>query len=340
MKKTITISICVAVLAMIATAANAKSWRINNDVSKKANFTDLNAAMGSENVQNGDTLYLDPNCAITGTQTVTKQVTIVGSSYFRTNAPHGFSYIMGTLGLKAQHIKVEGVIMTGSVYLYSDYITIERCKATGYITLSTSNGSAKFATIRQCYLQRINGDGGNNTSFATIENCIFISDNTPIANFKCPTIRNNYVKCTETGSGQRVLDKIYEGIITNNILMQSASKNLVLGSVSDCTISNNVMSCTEGTYSSIGENKYLGSTDESIVFALEGTDDQRYQLKADSPAKGYGTDGTDCGPFGGQTPYVISGLPAGYPYYTKAVIGTRAKDGKINVSLNIKMQND
>lgn len=339
MKKTISISICVAVLAMTATTATAKSWRINNDVSKKADFTDLNAAMSNSDVQAGDTLYLDPNCAITGTQTVTKQVTIVGSGYFRTNAPQGFSYIMGALKLNAQYIKVEGVIMTDYVYLYADYITIERCK-TGWITISSNNGSAKYATIRQCYIPRIYGGGDNNTSFATIENNIFICGSTPIDNLKVPTIRNNYVKCTETGNGQRVLDKIYEGIITNNILMQSASKNLVLGSVSDCTISNNVMSCTEGTYSSIGENKYLGSTDESIVFALEGTDDQRYQLKADSPAKGYATDGGDCGPFGGLYPYVISGLPAGYPYYTKANIGTRAKDGKINVSLNIKMQNE
>ena len=78
----------------------------------------------------------------------------------------------------------------------------------------------------------------------------------------------------------------------------------------------------------------------TAVFVLKGTNDQRYQLKADSPAKGAATDGGDCGPFGGLYPYVIGGKPAGYPYYTKAVIGTRAENGKINVSLNIKMQNE
>ena len=68
--------------------------------------------------------------------------------------------------------------------------------------------------------------------------------------------------------------------------------------------------------------------------------DQLYQLKEDSPAKGYATDGGDCGPYGGLTPYVPGGLPNGYPYYTKAIIPAKSKNGKVNVSLKIKMQNE
>ena len=97
MKKTFTTSILMAVLAMIATTANAKSWRINNDVTKKADFTNLNSAMSNENVQADDTLYLDPGCNLTEDQTVTKRVIIVGSGYFRTNAPHLFATISGQL---------------------------------------------------------------------------------------------------------------------------------------------------------------------------------------------------------------------------------------------------
>ena len=37
--------------------------------------------------------------------------------------------------------------------------------------------------------------------------------------------------------------------------------------------------------------------------------DARYRLTDSSKALGAGTNGTDCGPFGGDTPYQLSGLP-------------------------------
>jgi hypothetical protein len=79
---------------------------------------------------------------------------------------------------------------------------------------------------------------------------------------------------------------------------------------------------------------------EATIFTLQGADDSRYQLKDDSPAKGAAADGGDCGPFGGDYPYVIGGLPIGHPYYTKAVISPRSDNDKVKVSLQIKMQND
>ena len=46
----------IMLLALSATTASAKSWRINNDTRKQANFTDINAAMASAEVAHGDTL--------------------------------------------------------------------------------------------------------------------------------------------------------------------------------------------------------------------------------------------------------------------------------------------
>ena len=39
------------------------------------------------------------------------------------------------------------------------------------------------------------------------------------------------------------------------------------------------------------------------------TFDNRYELKAGSPAIGAGVGGIDCGAFGGETPYKLSGIP-------------------------------
>lgn len=340
--------VAMALTAMMTTTVNARSWRINNDVTKKADFTDLNAAMSSTDVMAGDTLYMDPGCILNSKQTVSKRVTIVGSGYFRNDAPHRLVTISGNLYLTAQYIKVEGIAITGTTYLCSDYITVERCKA-GNISINENwtTAAAQFATIRQCYATSVHGGSNlsypNKTSFATIENCILMSNNgSPIDGLYSPTIRNCYLKYsgTSTSAVYAPLNGIDNASITNNIILRNSNPSSVLNSVTNSFISNNVMSCAETTYSSIGENRYMESGDESLVFALEGANDERYQLKADSPAKGYATDGGDCGPFGGLYPYVLGGMPKGYPYYTKAVIDARAKDGKVNVSLNIKMQDE
>ena len=53
-----------------ATPSSAKSWRINNNVAKNPDFTDINAAMASADVVAGDTLYMDPGCSLTTEQTI------------------------------------------------------------------------------------------------------------------------------------------------------------------------------------------------------------------------------------------------------------------------------
>ena len=343
MKKTFTTSILVAALTMTAMTATAKSWRINSDVTKKADFTSINAAMSSDDVIVGDTLYLDPGCLLTANQTVSKRVIIVGPGYLRSNAPHQTATISGSLYLDASNVKIEGVTFTADVFIRAQNITIERCRATANIRhAGNSSYNAQYATIRQCYLTRVYGYSKTSTvsAYWTIENNIILytSSGSSIFNLDNPTIKNNYI--TNSNNNYTVLSDIQGGMITNNIIIHKGGNNNIFGSVSEANINNNVLSCAGGTYSTIGDNKYLDSNDESLVFALEGTYDQQYQLKTDSPAKGYATDGGDCGPFGGTYPYVLSGLPAGYPYYTKANIATRAKDGKINVSLNIKMQNE
>ena len=342
MKKTFTTSILMAVLGFTAITANAKSWRINSDATKKADFVDINAAMSSDEVAAGDTLYLDPGCLLTESQTVSKQVTIVGPGYLRSSAPHQGATISGVLYLSAANAKIEGVTMTGEVHIRAQYVTIERCRATSAIQLNT-NVSAQYATIRQCYLNHISGRGYSSTysAYWTIENNIILQTTSTyhvIESLNNPTIRNNYILYNASSSSYYSIAGIQGGIITNNIIFNKKTNNNVWSNVTDAVITRNVTSSAEKT--DYPDNIYLAHSDESLVFKMEGTYDQKYQLKDDSPAKGYATDDGDCGHTGGTYPYVISGLPAGYPYYTKAIIDTRAKDGKINVSLNIKMQNE
>ena len=77
---------------------------------------------------------------------------------------------------------------------------------------------------------------------------------------------------------------------------------------------------------------------EAAVFALTGLNDERFTLKNDSPAKGYAEGGGDCGPFGGQYPYVPGGMPKYAPYFTKANIASKATGNELSVSLQIVQQ--
>ena len=349
MKTTINIIVATALLA-VATSATAKSWRINNTAAAAPDFANINEAMNNSSVTAGDTLYLDPGTLLTGTQTVNKQVTIVGPGYFRTDTPHAFAYLQGDLSIEAAETKVEGVFMSNSqIYIAAQRVTIERCKIAGIQVGLNANHhgcDARYATIRQCYGGWIEGRGttDNNSAYCRIENCIFLDGNPCVTKLYIPTIRNNYFRGYYGNYPIEFINNMKHATITNNIMINRQSsqsgKNKIFSGVSESTIINNVLSCSSDAYTTLGENTYLDNNDETGVFALEGINDQLYQLKNNSPAKGKGIDGVDCGPFGGETPYVIGGLPNGYPYYTKAIIPAKSKNGKVNVSLKIKMQNE
>lgn len=328
----------IAALAAV-TATNAASWRINSDATKHAHFSDINAAMSSSDVLDGDTLYLDPGCTLTATQTVSKRVTIVGTGFLTNVATYPYATISGKLYLRAQGCKIESTQITSTMYLCANNITVERCK-TSSITYS---GTAQYATIRQCYIPngQIKGAGtaNANTIGWTVENSIIIySDNyDPVLNLHSPIVRNNYVR-PNYSKGSASLAYMTNAIVTNNIFINTKFiQNANPYEMTDCVIRNNVMHVEElkDTYP---DNIYITSNTEETVFALEGTDDQRYTLKEGSPAIGAATDGGDCGPMGGLYPYVPSGFPFGMPHFQSSSISSRPQSGQVNVSQQVIIQ--
>ncbi len=330
--------LAVALVALSATTAYANSWRINNNGSKAPDFADLNAAMTSESVVEGDTLYLDPGCVLSSEQNVTKQVTIVGTGYDSTK-PYGISTISGNLVLNAAYIKVEGVYITGEVKIQYKHATIERCKMTNKIW--HSDGGTNYTTIRQCYIDITTNNnaivGSSKTAtyngFWTIENCIIRVwtnyTNNCISKLFSATIRNNLI--IHKGS-DNVFSDLGQATVVNNIVISSSATVTNFAKNSDGQFSNNVFSQAYQP-----ETNKTGYTDINTV--LTGNYES-YTLTEDSPAAGYGLDGTDCGIFGGLYPYVKGGLPYGHPYYTKTTVSPRAENDKVNVSLQIKMQNE
>ena len=337
-----------ALLAMTVTTATAKSWRINNDANMKPDFTDINAAMDSDDVQPGDTLYLDAGCTITTNQKITKRVTVIGTGYFRPDAPHAHATISGELRIEAEYTKFESVSCSGQVYVYADNVTVERCKLSGRITLSNNPYgyyNARFATIRQCYIEAFGSNAVTGvspgtmydscSSFATIENCIL--NNSEISGLLSPTIKNNVI----FSYNDYPLANMGNAIVMNNIFINRGDNTKMFNQVTGSTITNNVIVASEADFPAYAANNLFVA--EQGVLIWSGSNDVKFQLAEDSPAKGYGILGgvaVDCGAFGGPNPYVLNGLPAGFPYYTESSVDTRSKNGKVNVSLKIKMQDE
>ncbi|MBO7050927.1 MAG: hypothetical protein J6W42_10030 [Bacteroidaceae bacterium] len=318
-----------AFILLTSVTIQAHSWRINNQIQLNADFIDINAAMNSENVMEGDTLYLDPGTGLTGSQSVTKQVTIIGCGYFRADAPHDIASILESFSIKAPYTKVVGVSLIGEVNIDASNVTLERCKANSVIKVN-----AQHVNIRQCYGIEVTGKGATNLSsaYCTIENCILIKTTAygVVSGLYFATIKNCYLKQTYNDSNliySCVFRSCQNCTVINSIYLNEPRPSQIWHSSTTELNQNNISSADEGNT-------------EASIFTLNGADDRRFQLKEDSPAKGAATDGGDCGPFGGQYPYVIGGLPAGHPYYTKAVISPRSENDKVRVSLQIKMQNE
>ena len=342
-------AVAAAVLTFVgAQTVSAKSWRVNNNSTKKANFVDINAAMASADVVAGDTLYLDPGSVLASAQTISKAVTVIGTGYFLQNGMVAAT-INNRVSITAEGTKLNGVYVNGEVYIQANNITLERCKINSRVV--SYKGPRYGLTVLQCFINNPNAENSIWGEFrnAIIKNNIIISSyysssyfTSAIYNVHDSEIANNYLAVNNAGRNREVLYNVTNSQIYNNIIRHARNTDLIFANsdaVNNNSIYNNVITAAKDKYPNLTDIVYLGSADMSSVFA-PGTSDAAYRLKEGSPAKGAGKDGADCGPYGGATPYVESGLPLYHPYIKKAVVAGKSVNGVVDVELNIKMQNE
>ena len=355
MKKFFTL---MAAVVLFSSAAEARNWRINNDPAAKADFLSIDAAMASTDVYAGDVLYLDPGCRLPA-QTITKGVTIIGTGY---NLKETEEAMVAGITIKANDIKLTGINVSGGVNWPSgsgtvfNNVIIERCKFQGLKTASWSNDYVCYGVkIIGCY---VTGDisGAGPKSPLTVRNSIILGRINYINN---GIITNNVIIYSSgTYTNNRDLFPVHNitnSTITNNIIINptthtTTSENVVTNwshqtiyntAITDYnTITNNVLSTDEAhAWADFPTNKFIGAKVED-VFVNEGNQEEKYQLKEGSPAIGYGANGVDCGAFGGMYPYVLCGRPQFVPYIYDAQIPNTPTDGKLNITLKIKSQNE
>lgn len=354
MKKFLLLALASVTLLLCSEDVCARSWRINSSAEAKADFTSLSEALGSLEVFNGDTLYLDSGCFVWGL-TINKSVTIIGTGFNLAGSPVKEAVIGSDLTIDCSNVKVEGCIINGEVSFSNDVknVTFERCRISEVVdtrsSMQTVSGPVKFLS---CFLgEGINQYKGNN--FVISNNII----RGRLFKLNSATITNNVIVYDGTDSKtDYALVDITNSSISNNVIINTNAKYLVNSdqtvfyyrnnTIKDTTpasnnsIVRNVLStAAEYAFSNYPDNKFIGATLED-VFVMEGGIDAMYELKEGSPALDYGTNGYDCGIFSGPYPFVLSGRPRLVPYIYEATIPNQSTDGKLNITLKIKSQNE
>ncbi len=148
---------------------NGRTWMIGRYTPIRYDFADINEAMASNQVKDGDILFVDRAC-ILDAQTVDKSVKIVGnSSYWISGAD--FPAINGSnLYIESANVTVVGLRVTGNVYVRDDYATIERCAVYGKI-MGDEDYICDYAKINECLVtQGVDDSAGYDWTISAITN--------------------------------------------------------------------------------------------------------------------------------------------------------------------------
>ncbi len=344
-----------AAMMAFAITANATVWRLNNRPGTNRDFTSLQEAhdavfQGHQVVQPGDTLYLEASSGSYGNLVATKKLVIIGAGFFLTQNPESQAdintSIVGTITFNngSQGSSISGCSITNILVNTSD-IVIER----NYIYIASENSHAlrlnanniNNIIIRNNFIRNNNSSTSSHSS-RYIGNCITAAH----SGINNVIIKNNYLQVHSIHSHKRPLElgSGFSGIIENNVLFGNTT-------VHNSFFNNNIL--REGSFSKSNTvwHHNIGSADQfgnqngnqhfvnmDGVFIGVGSSDARWQLKEGSPAIGAGVDGVDCGMFGGEFPYILSGIPR-IPAIYQLDINVDNLNQEIEVEMSVKSRN-
>lgn len=330
-----------SIMLVLAIAASAKSYKIGPSTVTGMNFASINDAMSS--VSAGDTLLLDKAYKETAEQTVTKAVVIIGNGFDTTTSTIAQ---VSKLSLKADGIHINSLYVT-NVYFYNYNCRLYRC----FVGSSASWAGASDATgsnsIHSCYFTgTIKGTSSAKAIFDIQNTILYTSTYYVIDNLT----NSNICHCVIIGIGdygQYIINSVTSSSIIDNIIVNAyyygssyAFTVSNYGVESMNTIHHNAMSGFQNT-TNYPLNYITNSYSLSEICKCTGTtvSGTYFELKSDSPAVNYASDGSDCGVYGGLYPYVDYGRPIYVPYFTNINVPAKATNGTLPISVTVEVQN-
>lgn len=328
MKNKIFFSVLLA--ALIASNAQSQTIRrVSNALDAGAPYSTIQDALTA--AVNGDIILVEGSpTAYSGAISLTKQVTIQGPGYFLdqniglqanlNEASMGsISFNAGSAGSTVRGMRTAGIIVNVSNITFSNNYMV------GLLDINTASNNI---VISGNYASSIIRSFANVTSLLVSNNYLGGGISFSLSVTVLGVVTNNVIALG--GSGYY----LQNSTITNNIFLATGT---TIGNTLNSTIQNNVF--VSASQADADATNVFGATAANLFVGLTGnTTDTQWKLKPGSLAIGAGAGGTDCGMYGGTTPYKISGIMTGQPTITNFTTpGTVPANGTLNVKVSAKV---
>ncbi len=312
----------------------ATIWRINNN-DETANYAQIQEAHDdNQNVKSGDTLLIEGSSLSYDEATLTKQLFIIGPGYFlaenpKTSARGASAIINGdiTFNPGSDGSLLSGLTFTsnGRLSLLANNITIMRCFLTNDIRFEDNVNNI---TLIQNYLVGLNPAAGKSITSLILKNNIFtdkIEISSTAGNPRTfSSVENNiFLKAV----------KITTSTFRNNISLSTKETDIKIISG---TIENNL---SAGGFFGLdnGNQGYNINNDVLFVNPDKASTDGQWQIDPLSPYINAGKNGTVPGIFGGDMPYVLSGVADTPRIYELSTTGMGTAADGLPVTIKVKI---
>jgi len=319
-------------LFICLTAQAQNVLRVNNTAGVNVPYTTIATAVAAAGVN--DIILVEGSGIGYGDIVINKKVTIMGPGYFLNEntglqahqQPVTLSSLVLQAGASGSTISglTIGAGLGGGVGFRlngANDVIIRGNKFDGYLELSY--GTSNNILIRANYISNVQNVGCSCTGIIITNNIILGNVTTHENNTSSYTITHNTILGSTFWT--------WNASISFNIYSASSLNPWLVNS----TLYKNVFVAT-----GVGDATNLQGVEASSLFVgLAGaTTDTQYQLKAGSPAIGFGDGGVDCGMYGGSSPYKPSGIATGqHTIHALTVPATVVQNGTLNVKVSAKV---
>lgn len=304
-------------------------------------YTNLDSAIA--NSVNGDMITL-PGGLITFSGTIRKGVTLIGAGFFPdSTVATSQTIITNAVNIKggASNASLNGIHFQSAVNIDScTNVLISRCRMAYSLSLSISITNSQGIVINGCVMNAF----ATNTATSGIvaqNNLIYglitcLSGSTSFLNniFFAPSYNNSGLFYN---GGAYVTNCIF----TNNIIYSSG----VLTASSSNNYYNNIFTSSVNNQQTaiFQNNKFnysLGSLLANVASLATYSNTDNFHLAPGSMAIGAGLGGTDCGIYGGSTPWKEGALPYNPHIHSATVPGVTDQNGNLNVIFKVSAQDN
>lgn len=296
------------ILATFMTATiNATILRVSNVTGSSAPYTSI--ADAHDAATDGDTIFVEGSAETytVFTITISKSIVLIGPGYNMKENGVANENIqpasMSNLEINAEGVSVHGITVTNNIDISKNNVVVNRCKINNVRIDSEATGTV----LHQNYI--IDGVLGNDAKNVSISNNIF-ANTEPLA-IPVKKLQNSY--------------------FGYNTCMRKKGNDKFpfLDGFSGCTVENNIFG---EEFDEKSSNKVVNN----YVFTETPYQDTSSEVKIKEAELSF-SEGK-YGAFGGDTPYVISGIPAGPVIEDVTIPASVEKGKKLNVTIKLGIQ--